>query len=275
MSEPAGRICVVMPVYKAQGDFEDTLRSLESPGVPLTVFAVDDGSEPPLEVPEETNVRVKLIRLAHNQGIVAALNAGLRAAIEAGCEYIGRIDAGDYAAPGRFSKQAEYLDTHPNCMLVGSDVEVRDETGQYCFTIRPPREPGALANALHERVWLMHPSVMYRAEVFREVGFYSNEFAAAEDYDMFLRIATAHEVGTVPEPLLTYVVRRGSISGRKARVQLVSRLRIQLRYFKWTTWWSYFGVIRTAGTLLMPRALVSSFKLRFLYSRTSNRSVQA
>jgi hypothetical protein len=84
---------------------------------------------------------------------------------------------------------------------------------------------------------------------------------------MFLRIAAKYEVGVVPEILLTYIVRSGSISGRKARVQAVSRLRIQLRYFQWTSPVSYYGVLRTAGTLIMPEHLKTALKLRFLYSR--------
>lgn len=274
------RAAFLMPVFQAQRDFDDTLRSLASSLVPCTVFVVDDGSQPPLEVPDFSSSRdskldVRVTRLPDNQGIVAALNAGLRAAIEAGFEYIARIDAGDFIRPDRLSRQIEYLDNHPRCMLVGSDTEVRDENGAYCFTIEPPREPSALAAALHERAWLMHPGVMYRTSVFHEAGFYSNEFAAAEDYEMFLRLARNYEIGVVPEPLLVYIVRKGSISGRKARIQAVSRLRIQIRYFQWTNWISYYGVARTIGTLLLPPGLKNVLKLQLLYSRKDRHSVSA
>jgi len=97
--------------------------------------------------------------------------------------------------------------------------------------------------------------------------------AAAEDYEMFLRIAVKYEVGVIPEPLLIYVVRRGSISGRKGRIQAISRLRIQFRYFQWTSWMSYYGVLRTALTLLIPRSVKNTLKLKFLYSRLMNGGV--
>jgi len=152
-------------------------------------------------------------------------------------------------------------------MLVGSDAEIRDESGQYCFDIEPPRDPAALARALHERAWLLHPSVMYRSEVLREVGLYTDRYQAAEDYEMFLRIAAKHEVGVVPEPLIVYVIRQGGISRRKVRLQAISRLRIQCLYFKWSDWLSYYGVLRTVGTLLLPQSLKSSLKSKFLYVR--------
>jgi glycosyltransferase involved in cell wall biosynthesis len=268
------RAAFLMPVYQAQGHFESTMKSLAASSVPCTVFVVDDGSQPPLEPRDYgPSLEVRWMRFPQNQGIVAALNVGLKAAIDAGYEYIARIDAGDYIRPDRLARQIEYLDRHPDCVLAGSDAEVRDEDGSYCFTIEPPRDPAALAKALRERAWLLHPSVMYRASVFRDVGLYSNEFAAAEDYEMFLRIAVKYEVGVIPEPLLIYVVRRGSISGRKGRVQAISRLRIQFRYFQWTSWMSYYGVLRTAVTLLIPRSVKNTLKLKFLYSRLMNGGV--
>lgn len=262
------RVAFLMPVYQAQQDFDETMRNLAQTSTPCTVFAVDDGSNPPLQPGNYgPQLALKLIGLPRNRGIVAALNTGLKAAIDEGFEYIARIDAGDFIRPDRLARQIAYLETHPRCMLVGSDAELRDENGNYLFTIEPPRHPAALARALHERAWLLHPGVMFRAAVFGDVGYYSNEFAAAEDYEMFLRIAAGHEIGVVPEKLLVYIVRKGSISGTKARAQLVSRFRIQMRYFQWRDWFSYYGALRTAATLLIPHGLKNALKSKFLYSR--------
>lgn len=264
------RPAVVIPVFQAQQDFDETMLSLARSSVPCTVFVVDDGSTPPLEVrASHPAIHVRLIRLPRNRGIVAALNAGLKAAIEDGFVYIARIDAGDYAAPNRLARQIEYFESHPRCMLVGCDAVVRDEDGAYRFTIEPPRDPEALRYALHERAWLLHPGVMYRAVVFREVGLYSDRFAAAEDYEMFLRIARKHEVGVVPEPLLIYVTRMHSISARKARLQAISRLRIQLRYFRWRRRICYYGVLSTLSTLLLPQRVKNALKGKLIYSQRS------
>jgi GT2 family glycosyltransferase len=264
------RAAYLIPVYNGQQDFEDTMRSLSQTTVPCAVIVVDDGSRSPIVVGDYgPSLEVKLIRFPENKGIVAALNAGVQCALDAGYEFLARIDAGDYALPHRLERQIEYMDTHPNCMLVGSDAEFRDETGEYCYNYQPPREPAALSKALHERPWLMHVSVMYRASVLRKVGLYTDRYIAAEDYEMFLRIAQSHEVGVVPEPLVVYVIRRGGISGSKARAQAMSRLRIQLRYFAWRNWRSYYGVVLTAGTLLLPQTLKTALKSKVFYARRS------
>jgi glycosyltransferase involved in cell wall biosynthesis len=261
------RVATVIPVFQAQQELEQTLSSLRISPIPNTVFVVDDGSLPPIEIPNhDSPLEIQLLRLASNQGIVTALNMGIMAAAGQGYESIARIDAGDFAAPNRLALQVEWLDAHPQCMLVGCDAEVRNEDGSYCFTIQPPRDPAALASALHERAWLLHPSVMFRASVFQEVGLYTNTYEAAEDYELFLRIAQRFEIGVVPEPLLIYVLRNSSISARKARVQALSRLRIQLYYFRWR-WLHLYGLLQTCGSLLMPGWAKHPLKRRFLYSR--------
>jgi glycosyltransferase involved in cell wall biosynthesis len=259
-------------VFQAQSDFDDTMRNLATSSMHCAVFVVDDGSSPPLEIRQYGSILdIRLVRFETNQGIVAALNAGLEQAIACGFEYIARMDAGDFASKDRLARQIDYLERHPLCMLVGSDAEVRDETGSYCFTIEPPRDPQLLAEALHERAWLLHPGVMYRTSVLRDLGLYVDTYPAAEDYEMLLRIASRHEVGVVAEPLLTYILRKSSISGRNARRQALSRLRAQLRYFRGTCWKSYYGVIQTIGTLLVPNALKQTLKTKFLYSCKESR----
>jgi glycosyltransferase involved in cell wall biosynthesis len=265
---PKVRVATVIPVFQAQAELDQTLGSLRNSSISNTVFVVDDGSLPPIQLPvEDSQIDVHYLRLSSHQGIVAALNEGITAAVAEGYEYIARIDAGDFATPNRLPLQVAWLDAHPRCMLVGCDAEVRTEDGAYCFTIQPPRDPVVLARALHERAWLLHPSVMFRARVFEEVGLYSSAYEAAEDYDLFLRIAQKYEIGVVPEPLLIYVLRPGSISARKARVQAISRMRIQLSYFQWWSWVHFYGLLRTCGSLVIPRWVKRSLKMRFLYSR--------
>lgn len=258
------RVAVLIPVFQDQADFDRTMESLSRATVQADIIVVDDGSQPPLDAGGR---RIILLRLPGNLGIVAALNAGLNLALQEGYDYVVRMDAGDLAAPDRILRQITYLEEHPDCALVGSDAEIRGEGGGWSFTIRPPRNPKDLATALRERVWLLHSTVTYRASVFREVGLYSDEFEAAEDYEILLRIASRHEIGIVPDTLVTCVFRQRGISGRKARTQLVSRFRIQMRYFNWRSLRSYYGLFRTAGVFLLPERVKFALKRHFVYTR--------
>jgi glycosyltransferase involved in cell wall biosynthesis len=260
------RMAVVIPVFQAQADFDRTMATLVRSTMPCDILVIDDGSEPPLDT---HGAGVTLIRLTRNQGIVAALNAGLKVAIERGYEFIARIDAGDLAHEKRFAHQLAYLEAHRECMMVGCDVNVIAANGESDFTIAPPRQPGALAKAIKERVWLLHSTVMFRASVFQEVGLYTDEFDAAEDYDLFMRIAAKFPIGVVPETLVICPRTANGISTVKARTQLISRLRIQARHFDRTSPSAYLGVLRTLAALMLSQRLKMWMKSRFVYRRIS------
>jgi glycosyltransferase involved in cell wall biosynthesis len=258
------RIAVVMPVFNGQAEFDKTLATLARSTIRCHIIVVDDGSDPPLVA---GGSGLTLIRLDQNQGIVAALNTGMQLALERGYEYIARMDAGDLAHPERFERQFAYLEENPKCMLVSCDVDVIGANGEYDFTIKPPRHAAALATALKERVWLLHSTVMFRASVFRETGLYTNEFDAAEDYDLFMRIASRFPIGVVPETLVICPRTPQGISTVKARVQLTSRLRIQMRHFDPRSPTAWYGVVRTLIALVLTQRFRIWMKRLFIYPR--------
>ncbi len=248
------------------------MTSLSQSTEPYDVIAVDDGSVPPLDT---GGFSVHLIRLDHNQGIVAALNTGLAFALRQGYAYIARIDAGDFADPRRLATQAAYLDRHSECMMTGCDVDVYAGDGEYQFTISPPRQRKALVSALKERSWLLHSTIMFRASVFGEVGLYSNEFEAAEDYEMCLRIAARYPVSVVPERLVSVVFSPTGISLTRRKTQLVSRIRLQLRYFQWGCPRSYSGLFKSLVSLSLPPSFGRWLKRNLIYRRSEPSTIDS
>ena len=71
-----GDIVAVIPAYNDQEGLETTLRSLDRFELSMIVV-VDDGSEPPLEEPNDLSTPFKLIRHDKNKGAAAARNTGL------------------------------------------------------------------------------------------------------------------------------------------------------------------------------------------------------
>lgn len=57
--------------------------------------------------------------LPQNQGIVTALNTGLK---KCKGRYIARMDADDICTPDRLEREVSYLDAHHACDLVGGSV---------------------------------------------------------------------------------------------------------------------------------------------------------
>jgi glycosyltransferase involved in cell wall biosynthesis len=260
---------VLIPVYNDQAGLERSFASLGDDGASFDVVVVDDGSRPPLRLPEGLPFRSLLVRLERNLGIVGALNAGLERIAAAGhYDYVARLDAGDLSLAGRMAAQMGFLDAHPDHAVVGTWARLVDGAGSFLFDFRPPSEHRQVCRFMRYRSGLVHASVMLRVAALREAGFYGERFAGAEDVELYLRLARRHKLANLAR---TFVVRETlptSITSRRQRV-LRSRLRALLHHFDGRSIHAYLGIASNLGFLLLPRTGV--LRLRQLAGRMSRR----
>jgi GT2 family glycosyltransferase len=226
-------IAVLMPCYNPGTDLQGTLQSLRSQTVPFRLFLVDDGSKRATDYETLTKgMDVEILRLPKNLGISGAMNAGLAEIMKDDFAYVARLDVGDFSAPERFQKQLAYMQCHPEVGIVGSAVEFRiyndhnKLTGAKVMTF--PLTPEAAERRLLLNVPIIHPAMLIRRAVFEKLRAYSEDYPAAEDYDLLWR---AHRAGfklaNLPDTLLVKEETPGSISQKRRRRQVFSRLRIQ------------------------------------------------
>lgn len=246
-------LCVLIPAWKDQDGLIKTLEVLGQETIPFDVVVVDDGSPVPLTcAPRYGNHDVLLHRLPENQGIEHALNAGLEVIFERGYTHIARLDCGDLPMPGRLSRQAEFLDAHPDVGIVGTWARCLDDDGKYLFTLRFPTEHDAMLRQQRYVPAMLHPTIMIRADAIRKVGLYRDRYRTAEDYDLYVRMAKHYRLANIPEVLTEYVVSQGGTTASKRRKNLISRLRIQVDNFGWTDPHAYLGVGRTVVFTIIP-----------------------
>jgi glycosyltransferase involved in cell wall biosynthesis len=260
------RLAVLMPVYNTQCGLERSLASLCGDGSEFEVFVIDDGSVPPLAIPEGMPFRSTLVRQSPNQGITAALNVGLERIIAKEFEYIARLDAGDLNLPGRFHAQMAFLDAHPDHAAVGTHVEVVDEDGRFIHLFSPPTDHRDVFRRLRYDNALGHPGVMMRAEALRGVGFYSGDYPGGEDYELWLRLARSWKLANLDQVFVRKEKSHSSITGRRFRPAL-SRLRIQLAYFTPLSIHAYLGITRSLIALSL--SYNAALRLRRLQGRWS------
>ncbi|WP_010097020.1 glycosyltransferase family 2 protein, partial [Burkholderia ubonensis] len=86
---PLGDVAVLMPAYNAHDDVVRTLASFRE-DAPVNVLVVDDGSTPPLAVPDLPGLAVEVLRMPRNGGIERALEAGIDALAARGFRYAAR-----------------------------------------------------------------------------------------------------------------------------------------------------------------------------------------
>jgi glycosyltransferase involved in cell wall biosynthesis len=260
------KVALLIPVYKYQEGLERSLSALPTE-VPLDVVVVDDGSTPPIRLPDLPEPhRGFLLRLDENRGIEHALNHGLAWILERGYEYVARLDAGDIALPGRFAKQLAFLEEHPDYALVGGQVRFVVGEGREVFREPFPTRYEDIRRFMHARNCFIHPAVMMRAEALREVGLYSDRFKAAEDYELFFRITRRFKVANLEEYVVLVEVNPQGISLSRRRRQVLSRLKVMLLYFDPFIKESWLGLVKNTALLFLPVPWIQELK-RLLENR--------
>jgi glycosyltransferase involved in cell wall biosynthesis len=181
---------VLLPVRDGQETLRACLDSLSAQTfADHEVVAVDDGSSDAtpamLAAAAGADPRLRVVRTPP-RGLVAALNAGLA---HARGGLLARMDADDVCHRDRLALQVKGLEDDPRCAILGCGVEATNAPAGM-------RDYVAWLNGLltHEDIVgdllvespLVHPSVMMRAEVLRELGGY-RAFDGPEDYDLWLR----------------------------------------------------------------------------------------
>jgi glycosyltransferase involved in cell wall biosynthesis len=247
-----------MPVFNAQADLERSLRSLAGQVAPGDVIVVDDGSTPAITVPAD--FPAQLLRLERNQGIVAALNAGLDHILQGHYGYIARLDAGDLCRPGRLAAQQAYLDANPACALLGGAAQVVDLAGKPLFLLPSPQADAAIRRRMCFNSAFIHPAVMMRVSALRDTGVYDKAYQYAEDYELFSRLLARHLAANLPDVLIDYEMNPGGISLSRRRQLLLARLRVQWRYRQPARPACWLGLMQTVLMLGLPNRLLLALK---------------
>ena len=212
-------VSVLMAVHDAERYLKEAVESiLDQTFRDFEFLVVDDGSTDATGaiLSNYTDSRLRVIRLENNGGLPAALNIGLR---EACGPLIARMDGDDVSDTRRLELQVAFMHEYPDVLLLGTGFVRIDAAGRPFDKVQLPTEDGVLQGQLLVGSQFCHPSVMVRTDIMRAVGGYrSISGGAAQDYDLWLRIAEHGKIANLQQPLLRYRMHEGQISvGRLER----------------------------------------------------------
>ena len=256
-------IAVLMSVYNPGSELRLTLDSLRAQTVPFTLYLVDDGSRPKPDYPSLLRgLDCRLIELSRNRGISHAVNCGLADLLKSEHAYVARMDCGDVAHPERLELQRRFLEETPEVGIVGTGALMVVEERGWTYGFAVPAGHRAICRALRLGMPFVNPTLMIRTSVFRDIGYYSDEFCVAEDYELACR-AAKYGVGfaNIQRMLLRKIENAGSISRRRRTRQLVHRLHIQWRYRDATDPLFLLGLLKTLLLLAVPAVLIERVKM--------------
>ncbi len=234
MTHPKVSIC--MPIYNASRFLRESIDSVLSQTFADFEFLIaDDGStDNSVEIVESYNdARIRLIRRPHDY--IATLNCLLD---ESRGRYIARMDADDIMLPSRLQLQVDYMDAHPDVDLLGTDVIPFSDSQQGHRTHLP--EHISMVEMV-DSCCVAHPTVIIRRESLDSMNLrYSDDFAYAEDYELWIRLLkNGGQIRNLNEPLLKYRVSESQVSTVQSVRQAGLSEQIRLDAVKWLVDKSY------------------------------------
>ena len=227
-------VSVIVPTYNRARFVFAAIASVvaqRASGFEFELIVVDDGSTdetwPELQRTSATVNEVHAGRIAmrtvrtENRGVAAARNTG---ATLASAPLIALLDSDDLWGPDKLATQLEYMCARPRCVISQTDEYWMRDGGHVNPGLRHRKAAGDIfVDSL--RTCLVTPStVILRTALLGEMGGFDEDFAAAEDYDLWLRILAQHEIGFIPE---CHATRRSGHPGQlSATVPAIDRFRI-------------------------------------------------
>ncbi|MFM6983494.1 MAG: glycosyltransferase family 2 protein [Chitinophagaceae bacterium] len=209
-------ISVILPVYNAASFLNEAIDSLLSQTfTDFELLIYDDGSTDNSRSIIDTYQDSRIVRHYSdtNEGLIAVLNKGLS---EAKGKYIARMDADDICLPSRFKLQFEFMESHPELGISGTQLKLIHNNEP----LTRPTTDSALRWWFFRGSPFAHPSVILRTSLIREHQLSFNRKAyVAEDYDLWWKMAFFCKMANLSEVLVLYRIHPSQESSAKSDQQ--------------------------------------------------------
>lgn len=205
-------VSIVVATYNRTAFLRETLMSLINQTYPATeIILVDDGSTDgtqkyikQLLKEKKFADKISFFPRSKNEGVSSAMNFGMS---QATGTYIAHIGSDDIWAPTNLEKQVELLEKNSEVGLTYSDVARIDQNNSILATSRfvenkiGPHRGWVLDKLLFKGMFIPAISVVFRRELFQEVGGFDKSIQISNDFDFFIKVSAHCQVDYIPEVL--------------------------------------------------------------------------
>lgn len=206
------KISIVMSVYNGEVYLKEAIDSILSQTFTDFEFIIinDGSSDKSCDIIESyKDTRIKLYNKT-NTGLPSSLNFGIS---KANSNLIARMDADDIAYSTRLEKQFNYLKENEDCVLLGTNARIIDQNGLFVYNENIDTDWEIIKQKFPKSSFI-HPSVMFRKEIFDKVSGYPIFMKRAQDAVLFYRMKDFGKMSNLSETLLGYRITPTSLSAR-------------------------------------------------------------
>ena len=220
-------VSVIIPTYNRPHLLPRAVDSAFAAGTDVEVVVVDDASSDETAEVCHALSGIRYVRLAHNQGVAGARNAGVLASSS---EYIALLDDDDVRLPGSLDLQLTTLEesgaalTYGQALLGGAtDRAAADRYPQPCPS-------GDVFWQLLTQNFIPSGSVVLRRSCLLSAGLFNRTIAGIDDWDLWIRIAAIYPIAALDQPVLIW--RRPSPTSDQGSARAVEMVRLNTRQFR-------------------------------------------
>ncbi|TCL60281.1 glycosyl transferase family 2 [Hydrogenispora ethanolica] len=197
-------VSVIIPVYNHEEFVGQAIQSVLSQNYnPIEILVVDDGStDNTRKIVQSFGSHIRYI-YKNNGGTSSALNVGIKSARG---NYICWLSSDDLFLQTKVQKQIRMFQIHSGLGMIYTDWYETDENANITKLYRSPelltRREAALT--LLKGNCINGSTIMVKAECFKKVGYFKENYIQAHDHEMWLRLCRYYRFGHIHEPLLLY-----------------------------------------------------------------------
>ncbi len=210
-------ISVIIPTYNGEKTIIETIESvLNQTFQDFELIVINDGSQDStLEIVScIQDSRLKVLSYP-NAGLAASRNRGISQAVG---EYISFIDDDDLWTPDKLEAQLKVLQDNPEAAVAYSWTDYIDESSKFLRRGGYSTASGDVLAKLLVVDFLENGSnALIRRQALIEIGGFDESLPAAEDWDIFLRLAARYPFVAIPSPQILYRSSAYSMSANVAR----------------------------------------------------------
>ena len=229
--------------------------------LPSEIHLIQDGDIPSNLKKIITHYKIKYPSLIKHlrpqkKGLPNTLNFSLQ---NCSSKYYARMDSDDISFSERLCKQVDFMEKNNDVDILGS-WSIEFETSIHeknTFINRKPNKSKLISDFFHYKNPLIHPSVVFRMDVFSKIGYYDSSYydghnGCIEDLEFWGRALRKNIIiNNLQEPLIYF--RTKGIQLRRSKITSIKR-QIRARY-SYNTFSIKLNILKISSIIfrLLPR----------------------
>jgi glycosyltransferase involved in cell wall biosynthesis len=216
-TESLPKISVIIPAYNSESTITHTINSvLNQTFSELELIVINDGSQDStLDIVKQfKDTRIKVFSYANAGGNVSR-NRGLNLAVG---EFVSFLDADDLWTSDKLASQLKALEENLTAKVAYSWTDYIDANGEFLLSGKRINLNGNVYEGLLVSNFLengSNPLICRKALI--TLGGFDESLAAAQDWDMWLRLASKFDFICVPSVQILYRISANSVSSNLVR----------------------------------------------------------